>query len=69
MPVAELSIAPPLYVSRSIGTQRKTPPLPVTQRLTALAEAADAFGSAVIAGLDFDTYVELASAASGCRSR
>lgn len=65
VPVAELSIAPPLYVSRSIGTQRKTPPLPVTQRLTALAEAADAFGSAVIAGLDFDTYVELASAASG----
>ncbi|WP_203805078.1 aldehyde dehydrogenase family protein [Mycobacterium heckeshornense] len=65
VPVAELSIAPPLYVSRSIGAQRKTQPLPVRQRHTALADAADAFRSAVIAGLDFDTYVECASAVSG----
>ncbi|KMV23599.1 aldehyde dehydrogenase family protein [Mycobacterium heckeshornense] len=65
VPVAELSIAPPLYVSRSIGAQRKTQPLPVRQRRTALADAADAFRCAVIAGLDFDTYVERASAVSG----
>jgi acyl-CoA reductase-like NAD-dependent aldehyde dehydrogenase len=65
VPVAELSIAPPLYVSRSIAAQRKAGALPVTQRRGALAVAADAFATAVIAGLDFDTYVELASAVSG----
>ena len=63
--VVDLSIAPPLYVSRTISTQRDTRPLPAEQREAALAEAADAFATGVIAGLDFDTYVELASRISG----
>jgi acyl-CoA reductase-like NAD-dependent aldehyde dehydrogenase len=63
--VAELSIAPPLYVSRAIGTQRNIRPLPAEQREAALAKAADAFATGVIAGLDFDTYVELAGRISG----
>ncbi len=65
VPVAELSIVPPLYVSRAIGAQRKVRPLPAAQREAALATAADAIATAVIAGLDFDTYVELASRISG----
>ncbi|HZU47883.1 MAG TPA: aldehyde dehydrogenase family protein [Mycobacterium sp.] len=65
VPVAELSMAPPLYVSRSISAQRKAEPLPLVQRQAALSAAADAFATAVIAGLDFDTYVELASRVSG----
>jgi acyl-CoA reductase-like NAD-dependent aldehyde dehydrogenase len=63
--VVDLSIAPPLYLSRTINTQRDTRPLPAEQREAALAKAADAFATGVIAGLDFDTYVELASRISG----
>ena len=63
--VVDLSIAPPLYVSRTISTQRDTRPLPAEQREAALAKAADAFATGEIAGLDFDTYVELASRISG----
>jgi acyl-CoA reductase-like NAD-dependent aldehyde dehydrogenase len=65
VPAAELSIVPPLYVSRTIAAQRKVRPLPVALREAALAKAADAFATGVIAGLDFDTYVGLASRVSG----
>jgi acyl-CoA reductase-like NAD-dependent aldehyde dehydrogenase len=65
VPVAELSLVPPLYVSRTITAQRKTRPLPAGQRETALAKAADTFATGVIAGLDFDGYAELASRISG----
>jgi acyl-CoA reductase-like NAD-dependent aldehyde dehydrogenase len=63
--VAELSIVPPLYVTRAIGAQRKTRPLPVAQREPALAKTADIFMNSVIAGLTFDQYVDLASRVSG----
>jgi acyl-CoA reductase-like NAD-dependent aldehyde dehydrogenase len=65
VPVAELSLVPPLYVSRSINAQRNARPLPAEQREAALAKAADAFATGVIAGLDFDSYTELASRISG----
>jgi acyl-CoA reductase-like NAD-dependent aldehyde dehydrogenase len=60
-----LSLVPPLYVSRTVGAQRKVAPLPVAQREKALANAADIFRTATIGGLDFDAYVELASRISG----
>jgi acyl-CoA reductase-like NAD-dependent aldehyde dehydrogenase len=63
--VAELSIVPSLYVARTIGAQRKVPPLPCAQRRAALADVAEIFVSAVISGLDFDRYVGLASGVSG----
>jgi acyl-CoA reductase-like NAD-dependent aldehyde dehydrogenase len=63
--VAELSLVPPLYVSRTIGAQRKVRPLPIGQREAALTKAAEVFANSVIAGLDFDGYVELASRISG----
>jgi acyl-CoA reductase-like NAD-dependent aldehyde dehydrogenase len=65
VPVAELSIVPPLYVTRAVAAQRKAPPLPVAQREAALFKAADIFMNSVIAGLDFDQYVDLASRVSG----
>jgi acyl-CoA reductase-like NAD-dependent aldehyde dehydrogenase len=65
VPVAELSMVPPLYVSRTIGAQRKARPLPVAEREAALANAADVFATAVIGGLDFENYVRLASLISG----
>ena len=63
--VAELSMVPPLYVSRTISAQRNARPLPVHEREAGLAKAADAFATGVIAGLDFDTYAVLASRISG----
>jgi acyl-CoA reductase-like NAD-dependent aldehyde dehydrogenase len=63
--VAELSIVPSLYISRAIGAQRGVRPLPAREREAALTKAADAFAHGVIAGLDFDTYTDLASRISG----
>lgn len=63
--VAELSLVPPLYVSRTVSAQRKVAPLPVAQRAAALSQAADVFANGVIAGLDFEAYVGLASGISG----
>ncbi|ORX06557.1 aldehyde dehydrogenase [Mycobacterium triplex] len=65
VPVAELSLVPPLYVSRTIAAQRKVAPLPAAEREKTLAAAAEIFASAEIGGLGFDTYVELASRISG----
>lgn len=63
--VAELSRVPPLYVSRTLGAQRKVAPLPAVQRAAALSRAADLFANSVIAGLGFEAYVALASGISG----
>jgi acyl-CoA reductase-like NAD-dependent aldehyde dehydrogenase len=65
VPVVELSLVPPLYVSRTLSAQRNTRSLPSAQREAALAKAADAFATGVIAGLDFDAYAGLASRISG----
>ncbi len=63
--VAELSIAPPLYVARAISAQRDVRPLPAHEREAALAKAADIFTTGVIAGLDFERYTVAASRISG----
>ncbi|MFZ0717872.1 MAG: aldehyde dehydrogenase, partial [Mycobacterium sp.] len=63
--VAELSMAPSLYVTRAISAQRGVRPLPARERDAALGKAADAFANGVIAGLDFDAYIVAASRISG----
>ncbi|BBY39739.1 hypothetical protein MMAN_38730 [Mycobacterium mantenii] len=63
--VAELSIVPPLYVSRTLGAQRKAAPLPLAQRAAALSRAAEIFVNGVIAGLDFEAYAGLAGRIAG----
>jgi acyl-CoA reductase-like NAD-dependent aldehyde dehydrogenase len=65
LPVAELSMVPPLFVIRSVAAQRKVRPLPAAERAAALVEAAKRFGSATIAGLDYDEYVALTQRISG----
>lgn len=65
VPVAELTIAPKLYVARALNAQRKVQPPPVPHREAALAEAAEVFRNAVICGLDFEAYVQLASRVAG----
>lgn len=63
--VAELSLVPPLYVSRTLGAQRRIAPLPVARRAAALSRAAGIFADGVVAGLDFEAYVTLAARISG----
>ncbi|WP_123027284.1 aldehyde dehydrogenase family protein [Mycolicibacterium stellerae] len=63
--VAELTVAPKLYVARAVNAQRRTRPLAIPQRQVALLRAADAFVNARVCGLDFDAYVQLASRVSG----
>ncbi len=63
--VAELTLAPSLYVSRAIMAQRAVRPLPAHEREAALAKAADVFANGVIAGLDFDAYTVATSRISG----
>jgi acyl-CoA reductase-like NAD-dependent aldehyde dehydrogenase len=65
VPVAELSIVPRLYVARTVSAQRKVRPLAAARREAALARAAEIFQCGVIAGLDFDSYVDVASRVSG----
>lgn len=63
--VARLSLVPPLYVSRTLGAQRKAAPLPPADRRAALSRAAEVFTDGVIAGLDFEAYAGLAARISG----
>ena len=65
MVVAELTLAPPLYVARAIKAQRGVRPLPAHEREAALTKTADIFAHGVIAGLDFDAYTVAASRISG----
>lgn len=65
VPVAELSIVPPLYVSRSIRAQRHVGALPADRREAALTEAAEIFGTAEIGGMGFQQYVDVVSRVSG----
>ncbi|OBK35666.1 aldehyde dehydrogenase [Mycobacterium sp. 1245111.1] len=63
--IAELTLAPTLYVARAIKAQRGVRPLPAHEREAALTKAADIFAHGVIAGLDFDAYTVAASRISG----
>ena len=65
VPVAESSVVPRLFVNRSIDAQRRLRSLPAAEREAALTKAADIFVSATIAGLDFDSYVELTCRVTG----
>ncbi len=64
-PVVDLSVAPRLYITRSITAQRRAAPLPPAERAAALDRAADIFVSAPVAGLDFAGYVDLTCRTSG----
>jgi len=66
VPVAELSLgATAVCVENHLPRNAKIKPLPVPAREAALVNAAHDFATAVIGGLDFDAYVELASKISG----
>ena len=65
VPVADVTIVPPLYVARTIAAQRTLRPLPQAERLAALTAASDIFRNSVVAGLDFDQYIDVTSRVCG----
>lgn len=65
IPVAEMSLVPRLFVTRSINAQRAAQPLPIADREAGLARAAEIFVTSSIAGLGFDDYVALTCRVSG----
>ena len=65
VPVAEMSLAPRLFVTRSINAQRAVTPLPIAEREAALARAAEIFVTSCVAGLGFDDYVALTCRVTG----
>jgi hypothetical protein len=60
-PVAELTLAPSLFVTRAMSALRKAPTLGLEQRLTALAQAGERFTSATINGLSPTDYQYMVS--------
>jgi acyl-CoA reductase-like NAD-dependent aldehyde dehydrogenase len=65
IPIAEMSLVPRLFVTRSIGAQRAVRPLPPPELEERLACAAGIFVTSSIAGLTFDDYVSLTCRVSG----
>ncbi|MBF6333028.1 aldehyde dehydrogenase family protein [Nocardia transvalensis] len=64
-PVATLSLAPSLYVTRAMKALRRAPVLPLDARIAALAQAGRAFATQAIAGLTAEEYQHTVSAATG----
>jgi acyl-CoA reductase-like NAD-dependent aldehyde dehydrogenase len=64
-PVAEMSVVPPLFVARSVAAQRKARPLSRADREESIRRAGELFISEPLAGLAFDSYVELTCRVSG----
>ena len=64
-PMAELSLVPRLFVHRAMAALRKAEPMPVDERLAALARAGEAFENDAPAGIGTDEYTHLVSRMSG----
>ncbi|HEY6762771.1 MAG TPA: aldehyde dehydrogenase family protein [Baekduia sp.] len=64
-PVAELSLVPSLFVSRAMAALRKADPLPLDERVAALARAGAAYREQTLDGLTPGDYERLVSRVSG----
>ncbi|MFJ8018634.1 aldehyde dehydrogenase family protein [Streptomyces sp. NPDC096339] len=64
-PVATLSVAPSLYVTRAMKALHRAPVLPLDARIAALAEAGRAFATRTVAGLAPEEYHHTVSKATG----
>lgn len=65
VPTAELSLVPPLFVSRSIAALGRSTPLPMAQRAAAMAAAGAAFTGDTVASLSAEEYQRAVSRVSG----
>ena len=64
-PLAELSLVPKLFVTRAMSALRKARPVPLQQRLTALARAGELFAAGTVAGQSAADYQHMVSRMSG----
>jgi acyl-CoA reductase-like NAD-dependent aldehyde dehydrogenase len=64
-PVAELSLVPKLFVTRAMSALRKAATLPVDERLAALADAGEAYGTGTVDGMPAADHQELVSRVTG----
>jgi len=64
-PLAELSLVPPLFISRAMKALRKARPLPVPARMSAIAAAGELFATGEVGGLSAAEYQHTVSRMSG----
>ncbi|MBA0051571.1 aldehyde dehydrogenase [Streptomyces sp. AJS327] len=64
-PVASLSLAPSLYVTRAMRGLRRAPTLPVDARIAAFARAARAFATEPVAGMTPEEYQRTVTEVTG----
>lgn len=64
-PLAELSLVPPLFITRTMSALRKARPLPVDARRTAIAEAGELFATGEVDGMTAADYHHTVSRMSG----
>lgn len=64
-PIAELSVVPVAYISRTMNALKKAHSLPLPGRLAAMAAASEIFRSGVVNGLSRDEYELTVSRVSG----
>lgn len=65
VPFAELSLVPRLFVARTMSALRKADPLPLEQRLDAVARAGRAFATGTVGGLSAEDYQHAVCRVSG----
>lgn len=64
-PLAELSLVPELFVTRAMAALRKAKPLPLADRLTAIAAAGELFATGEVGGLTAAEYRHAVSRMAG----
>jgi len=64
-PLAELSLVPPLFVTRAMSALRKATPMPVQARVKAIAEAGELFAGGEVNGMTAAEYRHTVSRMSG----
>ncbi|MFD5751112.1 aldehyde dehydrogenase family protein [Streptomyces sp. NPDC127033] len=65
VPVADLALAPDVFVSRAMRALRSARPLPVDRRVAAIARAGELFATAELGGLGPDAYARAVSRVGG----
>jgi len=64
-PLAELSLVPELFVTRAMSALRRAKPLPLPDRLTAIAAAGELFATGEVGGLSAAEYQHAVSRMAG----
>lgn len=64
-PVAEMAVAPPVYIHKAISSMREAPSLSLAEIHAAMARAADSFQYESVAGVSPDAYCRLVRRTTG----